>query len=782
MNKKTRDKDMDKFIDRLIKKMSLEEKVGQLNNPNSEGTDTTGAAEKVDIEEMIRRGQVGSTAGDNLEKRRALQELAVKEGPHGIPVVFAVDVNHGYKTIFPVSLGLSCTWDMMLIRKTARIAAAEATSEGICQTWSPMLDISHDARWGRVAEGSGEDPFLGAQIATAMVKGFQGDDLSRSDTLMATAKHFAGYGFAKGGRDYNTVDVSAYMMHNVILPPFRAAVKAKVGSIMVAFNDLAGVPATAYKEMLSGLLSKWGFKGDLVTDYTAIMELMNHGTAANLKEAAYLAFKSGISMDLVSEAFIRHLPELVREGRIREKEVDERCRLVLEKKYKLGLFDDPFRYLGGERRHDVLLSKAHRETARLAAAKSCVLLKNDNSILPLKKKDISIALVGPLADGDLARANMQGTWAVSANPRDSVTVMEGLRNVAGENVTIHYAKGANIVDNPDEAARLDVHNRDFPTAAIDERSPEDMIAEALAAAEKSDVIVACVGEAKEHSGESSTRTDIGLPGNQRKLLEALKKTGKPLVLVTMSGRPLSLEWEDQNADAILHAWFGGTEAGNAIADLLFGDKIPSGKLTMSFPRTVGQCPISYADPPTGRPREKTGIDVAGDGEKGKDGLNVFRKFTTACRLEGAHTPLYPFGYGLSYTTFDYGPVSANKTQLHGKKDVLRVSVAIKNAGPFAAEEIVQLYITDPVASMVRPARELKGFQTVMLQPGEEKQVTFEVTPELLKFYKPKSIDRPNRIWEEGDFIIHIGRNSEETQSLKVNWSKKPCAAATLAPC
>jgi beta-glucosidase len=766
-------KKMDRFIAELMRRMTLAQKIGQLNNPHSSGADTTGVSAKVDVEERVRRGEVGTTSGETPERRRRLQEIALNESPAGIPLAFAIDVNHGYRTIFPIPLGLSCSWDMGLIEKTARAAAREATTEGISITWTPMVDISRDARWGRVAEGAGEDPYLGARIAEAMVRGLQGDNLSRPDTMMATAKHFAGYGFVEAGRDYNTVDASPYKMHNVVLPPFKAAVDAGAGSIMVAFNDISGVPATAHKEMLDGLLrKKWGYDGLLVTDYTAVEELINHGAAKDLKEAAWLAARTGITTDLVSEAFMLHLEALVKEGRLKEKAVDAACRRVLEAKYRLGLFDDPFRYLDPARGKKVMLSPEHRALAREAAAKSCVLLKNENRALPLRKS-AKIALVGPLAGGEEARANMQGTWAVSANPQDSVTVLEGLRGALGADARIIHAKGANIEDDRAVAARLDVHNRANPTASVDARSPEDMIAEALKAAENSDVIVACVGEAKEHSGESSTRSEIGLPASQRRLLEALKKTGKPLVLVTMSGRPLALEWENENADAILHAWFPGTEAGNAIADLLLGDRAPSGKLTMSFPRNAGQCPISYADPPTGRPREKAGIDVYGDTKKGADGLNLFRKFTTACRLEGAHTPLFPFGYGLSYATFDYSPVAVSKTHLRGGKDVLRASVRVRNTGACAAEETVQLYISDPVASMVRPAKELKGFRKIMLAPGEEKEVSFEITPEELKFYKAKSLSDYRHVWEEGEFIIRIGSSSKELQSVRVQWDKAP---------
>ena len=627
-----------------------------------------------------------------------------------------------------------------------------------------MLDVSRDARWGRCAESPGEDPLLGSVFATAMVEGFQGDDLARADAVMACAKHFAGYGFAEGGRDYNAVDASPYRMHNVVLPPFKAAVEANVGAVMVGFHDLAGIPCTAHRELLRDLLrGQWGFDGLIVSDYTAIMELMHHGVAADEKEAALLAFTAGVDIDLVSEYYMRHLPALVAEARINEAEIDAACRRVLRAKEKLGLFAEPYRGLDEERRKTVTLTKENRRLAREAAAKASVLLKN-SGVLPLARAG-TLALVGPLAD---SRANMQGTWAVAAKPEDSITVLEGLR-AAYPNGRILHAKGTNIVDDRDIAARLNVFGE---TAPIDARTPDDMIAEAVALARQADIVIACVGEAKEHTGESSTRTQIGLPGSQRRLLQALHATGKPLVLVTMSGRPLALEWEDRHADAILHAWFGGSEAGNAVADILFGDVNPSGKLAMSFPRDAGQCPIHYAEPPTGRPLDKIGIDIAGDEETSAQGRHVFRKFTTACRIEGPHTPLYPFGHGLSYSTFDYGAIELDKTELRGDGDVLAASVSIRNSGAVAGEEIVQLYIGDPVASRSRPVRELKGFRKIALRPGETKRVRFQITVDDLRFFRADRLAAPKHIWEPGTFIIEIGPSSDKLSAARVEWRAK----------
>ncbi len=694
---------------------------------------------------------------------RALQTIAVEQSPHHIPLLFTLDVVHGHRTIFPLPLGLACTWDMDLVRRTARAAASEAASSGVALAWAPMLDIARDARWGRAAESPGEDPFLASRYASAMVEGFQGADLRQADTMMATAKHFAGYGLAEGGRDYNGADISPYRMHNVVLPPFKAAVEAGAGAVMVGFHDLSGIPTTAHRELLGDLLrGLWNFKGLIVSDYTAIMELRNHGVAADDKEAALLAFSAGVDIDLISECYFRHLPELVAEGRVSAQSIDAACRRVLHAKARLGLFDDPYRGLDEGRRQSVTLTPANRALAREAAAKSCVLLKNDG-VLPLRRNGQTFALIGPLAD---SRANMQGTWAVAARPDDSVTVLEGMRRAAGNSCRLLHAKGANIVDDPDIAARVNVFG---PTFTLDDRTPEEMATEAVRVALEADVVIACLGEAKEHSGESSTRTALGLPGSQQKLLRALKRTGKPLVVVTMSGRPLELEWEERNADAILHTWFAGSEAGNAIADLLFGDVNPSGKLAMSFPRSSGQYPFHYAEAPTGRPIDGIGIDVAGDEEIDNNGRHVFRKFTTACRLEGAHTALYPFGHGLGYAAFDYGPLTLDRTRLRGTTDVLTASVTVRNAGRVAGEEIVQLYISDPVASRSRPVRELKGFRKIMLQPGEEQPVRFPIAVADLTFFRAERLGSPEPVWEPGTFIIQIGPGSDCLSAATVEW-------------
>lgn len=748
-------------IDDLLDRMSLAEKVGQLNHPNAHGAGSTGAGAAVaGIEDRIRAGGVGCLgAGGERATLREWQRIAVEESPHGIPLLLTMDVIHGHRTIFPLPLGLACAWDPALVRRTARLAAAEAAASGVQLAWAPMLDVSRDARWGRAAESPGEDPLLGADYARAMVAGMQGDDLAAPDTVLACAKHFAGYGLAEAGRDYNAVDASPYRLHNVVLPPFKAAVTAGVSAVMVGFHDLAGIPCTAHAELLDGLLRRrWGFDGLLVTDYTAIMELVHHGVAADLKDAARLAFLAGVDIDLISEAYVRHLPALVTEGAVAEAAVDAACRRVLRAKQRLGLFDDPYRGLEGA---PVQPTAASRQLAREAAAAACVLLKNDGT-LPLRRTGLTIALVGPLAD---SRANMQGTWAVAARPADSVTVLEGVRAVA-PGARILHAKGANIVDDPDLAARLNVFGETF---AIDPRPPATLIDEAVAIAGEADVIVACVGEAKEHSGEAATRTELDLPGSQRRLLAALHATGRPLVLVTMSGRPLALEWEDRHANAILHAWFAGTEAGNAIADLLFGAAGPSGRLAMSFPRNAGQCPIHYAEAPTGRPIDRVGVDVAGDTEVDRHGTHVFRKFTTACRLEGPHTPLYPFGHGLGYGRFEFSAPRLDKTELTGEADRLQVRVTVANTGTRPDTATVQLYISDPVASRSRPVRELKGYERVALAPGEAREVTFTVTVEHLKFCRADRLAEPEWIWEPGAFVIAVGPSSDELATATVEW-------------
>ncbi len=728
----------------LMAKMTLEEKIGQLNLIIPGGAAVTGSVVSTDVENKIKKGLVGGLFGiTSPEKVRKAQELAVNGSRLHIPMIFGLDVIHGHKTIFPIPLGLSTSWDMGLIEQSARIAAKEATADGLNWAFSPMVDIARDARWGRISEGSGEDPYLGGKIAQAMVRGYQGSDLSKNNTVMACVKHFALYGASEAGREYNTVDMSRIQMYEYYLPPYKAAIDAGAGSIMSSFNLVDGVPATGNKWLLTDLLRKeWGFNGFVVSDYTSLTEMINHGMG-DLQAVSALALKAGLDMDMVGEGMLNTLAKSLKEGKVTVADIDRACLRILEAKYKLGLFDDPYRYIDESRPAKEILTADNRSAARNIAAHSMVLLKNDKQVLPLKRSG-TIALVGPLADN---RRNMLGTWVVAGDWNKSVSVLEGFKNVAGSGVNILSAKGANITD--DTAMFLKRVNALGVEAVIDPRSPQEMIDEAVAAANKADVVVAVVGESANMTGESSSRVDISLPASQQALLKALHKTGKPLVVVLINGRPLTLVWENEHATAILEAWAPGTEAGNAIADVLFGNYNPSGKLSATFPRSVGQIPIYYNHKNTGRPFDGTGG----------------AKFKTSY-LDEVNEPLYPFGYGLSYTHFEYSPVNLSKTILKGEEK-LTASVTLTNSGKYAGEEVVQLYISDPVASVSRSVKDLKGFQKVMLQPGESKEISFTITTEELKFFNREL----KRIWEPGKFVIHIGTSSSNVKSAEVEWNK-----------
>ena len=671
------------FVSDLMKKMTLEEKIGQLNQVATPNSFVTGATVSSDIEAKIVAGNVGSILNSlNPEVTRKAQEAAVTKSPNKIPIIFGMDVIHGFQTIFPIPLALSCTWDMQLVEQSAQIAAAEAGASGIAWTFSPMVDIARDARWGRIAEGSGEDPYLGSQIAKAMVKGYQGDDLSKENTIMACVKHFGLYGAAEAGRDYNTVDMSRLAMYQDYLPPYKAAVEAGAGSAMTSFNVIDGIPATGNRWLLTNLLhDQWKFDGFVVTDYTAINEMISHGMG-DLQTVSALALKAGVDMDMVGEGFLKTLKKSLAEGKVTEDEINQACRRVLEAKYKLGLFDDPYRYINTARMEKEILSEANQNAARKIAASSVVLLKNDKDILPLKKSG-KIALVGPLAD---SKGDMLGTWAMGGKAENVVSLLEGLKKVGGNSVNVSYAKGAEFTDDP-----YLLKNMQSPLSpggnkeTTEKKTHEELIQEAVNLASQADVVVAAVGEPSAWSGEAASRTDISIPETQKALLKALKATGKPLVVVIMSGRPLTLVWEDTNFDAILEAWHGGTQAGNAVADILFGDANPSAKLTTSFPRNVGQIPNYYNHKNTGRP------------------ASPGNKFSSKY-IDSPNEPLYPFGYGLSYTTFEYGDVSLNKTDLKGDEN-LTVTVPVKNSGKYKGEEVVQLYIFDPVASVSRAVKE-----------------------------------------------------------------------------
>ncbi|WP_153798264.1 beta-glucosidase BglX [Foetidibacter luteolus] len=734
---------MNAYINNLMSKMTLEEKIGQLNLVVPGGGSVTGSVVSQGVDDNIRKGNVGGLFGiTGPDKIRKIQDIAVKNSRLHIPIIFGLDVIHGHRTIFPIPLGLSTCWDMNLIERSARIAASEATADGLSWAFSPMVDIARDPRWGRISEGSGEDQFLGSQIAKAMVKGYQGAGYSSGKNLMACVKHFALYGAAEAGRDYNTVDMSRIKMYEYYLPPYKAAVDAGVGSVMSSFNEIDGVPATGNKWLLTDLLRKqWGFKGLVVSDYTSVNEMTAHGMG-DLQAVSALALNAGLDMDMVGEGFLTTLKKSLQQGKVTQKQIDAACRRILEAKYQLGLFEDPYRYINEDRAAKELLSAENRAAAREIAAHSFVLLKNAGQVLPLKKSG-TIALVGPLANN---KNNMLGTWAVSGDPQLSVPVLDGIKNVTGNAVNIIYAKGANLTDDSSMAKNVNVFG---PRAEFDGRSPEEMIKEAVEAAGKADVVVAVVGEASEMSGEAASRSNLDLPESQQNLLKALVKTGKPLVLVLFNGRPLTISWEDANASAILDVWFPGSEAGNAIADVLFGNYNPAGKITATFPRNVGQVPIYYNHKNTGRPLE---------GE-------AFQKFRSDY-LDVPNSPLYPFGYGLSYTAFSYSDLKLSKQNLKGN-ETLTASVTLTNSGQYAGQEVVQLYITDPVASVTRAVKDLKGFQKIMLQPGESKEVSFSITPEQLKFYNSNL----KYDWEAGEFIVHIGTNSRDVKSGKVNWSK-----------
>lgn len=729
--------------DSIISIMTLEEKIGQLNLPAS-GDFTTGLASSSNIAEKIKAGSVGGLFNiKTAEKIRAVQKIAVEESRLKIPLIFGMDVIHGYETLFPIPIGMSSIWDMELVEKSARIAAIEASADGINWTFSPMTDISRDPRWGRVSEGSGEDPYLGAQIAKAMVKGYQGDDLSLNNTIMACVKHFALYGAPEAGRDYNTVDMSRIRMYNEYFLPYKAAVDAGVGSVMTSFNEIEGVPASANKWLMTDVLrDQWGFNGFVVTDYTSINEMVEHGIG-DLQKVSELSLKAGVDMDMVGEGFLTTLKKSLDEGKITEKQIEDACRRILIAKFKLGLFDDPYRYADPERAKKELFNAEHRQVAREIASQSFVLLKNKDKILPIQKKG-NIALIGPLADN---KENMAGTWSVAGRFDQAVSLSEGLRKAVGDKANIIYAKGANVVADSLLESRVSIFGK--PTYR-DNRPAEVLIQEALAAAKNADVIIAALGESAEMSGESSSRTDIQLPENQRDLLKALLKTGKPVVMVLFTGRPLALTWEEENVPAILNVWFAGSEAGDAIADVLFGDVNPSGKLSATFPQNVGQIPIYYNHKNTGRPLTEG---------------QWFSKFRSNY-LDVSNEPLYPFGFGLSYTDFNYGEIKLSGTALQGDQ-TLTVSVELTNSGKYDGKEVVQLYIRDVVGSVTRPVKELKGFQKVQLKSGETKTITFEVTPEDLKFYNSDL----NLVWEPGEFEIMVGGNSRDVKKAKVDWKE-----------
>ncbi|WP_093097774.1 beta-glucosidase BglX [Sphingobacterium mizutaii] len=732
------DQKMDAFIDGLMSKMTIEEKIGQLNLVTA-GEATTGSVVSTDVESKIKAGNIGGIFSMTSPARiRKAQELAVKESRLKIPIIFGMDVIHGYKTIFPIPLGLAATWDMPLIQKTARVAAVEASADGLNWTFSPMVDISRDARWGRISEGSGEDTYLSSRIAREMVIGYQGDDLSKNNTLMACVKHFALYGAAESGRDYNTTDMSLHRMYNEYLPPYKAALDAGAMSVMTSFNDINGVPASANHWLLTDLLRKdWKFNGLVVTDYTAVNELIDHGLG-DLQKVSELSLKAGVDMDMVGEGFLTTLKKSLDEGKVSEDDINRACRFVLEAKYRLGLFEDPFKYCNEDRAKKEILTVEHLKLAREAAGKSFVLLKNENNSLPLKKQG-TVAVIGPLAN---TGANMPGTWSVSADLNNTQSLVEAMRSVLGNKVNIVTHLGANLTDDPALQERSTMFGRTIPR---DDRAPEEIIADAVKVSQEADVIIAALGESSEMSGESSSRTDLNIPESQKRLLEALVKTGKPVVLVLFAGRPMTLTWENEHVPAILNVWFGGTETGKAVADVLFGDVNPSGKLPATFPQNVGQLPMYYSQKNTGRPLAKDAW---------------FQKFRSNY-LDVNNEPLYPFGYGLSYTNFEYGAIKLDKSSI-SKTDQIKVTVSVKNNGNFDGEEVVQLYLQDLVGSQTRPVKELKGFQKIFLEKGKSKEVEFILKDEDLRFYNQKL----EFVSEPGKFKVYVGTNSRDVQEAE----------------
>ena len=730
-------KGMKEFVDDLMSKMTLQEKIGQLNLMVA-GDITTGQAMNTQVGGAIAAGNMGGIFNIKGAKEiREMQELAVKKSRMGIPLLVGMDVIHGYETIFPIPLALSCSWDMAAVEQSAAIAAKEASADGINWTFSPMVDVTLDARWGRYSEGNGEDPYLGSLITKAMVRGYQGD-YSRTDNIMACVKHFALYGASESGRDYNTVDMSRVRMYNQYLPPYKAGAEAGAGTFMSSFNLVDGVPATANKWLLDDLLrGEWGYDGMVVTDYGSIGEMLSHSVSANLQEAAAQALKAGTDMDMCSMGFIATLEKSLKEGKVSETDIDKACRRVLEAKYKLGLFQNPYKYCDPKRRKKDIFNDENRRAARDIAAETFVLLKNEGNLLPLKKQG-KVALIGPLAN---TRANLAGTWCVAYTPDKYSTLKEGMERALAGKATLLYAQGSNITRD----AELQKAGEFGKT--IERGDDAQMKAEALAVAKEADVIVAALGETADMSGECASRTDLCLPDVQMELLQELNKLGKPIVLLNFSGRPTVMNWENENIPAILNVWFGGSEAADAICDVVFGDKVPSGKLTMSMPQAVGQEPLYYNHQPTGRPVP--------------EGTKEFRKYQSNY-IDVRNDPLYPFGYGLSYTTFSYSDLQLSATEMSPTGSV-EASVTVTNTGNVDATEIVQLYIRDLVASVSRPVKELKGFERITLKAGESKNVTFTITPEMLKFYNYDL----KYVLEPGDFSIMVGPNSRDLKTAKL---------------
>ena len=754
----TKIKPMKEFVDELMAKMTLQEKIGQLNLMVA-GDITTGGALNTQVGGDIAAGNMGGVFNiKGIDKIKALQDIAIKKSRLGIPLLVGMDVIHGYETMFPIPLALSCSWDTEAMKQVGAVSAKEATADGINWTFSPMVDVALDARWGRISEGNGEDPYLSGILGAAMTQGYQGETASKmwaegtgyiaeSNKMMACLKHFALYGAVESGKEYNTTDMSRVRMFNQYLPPYEAVVKAGVGSVMSSFNLIDYVPATANRWMMTDVLrNRWGFQGLLVTDYASIAEILSHGTALDLKHAGEQALHAGTDMDMCSSAYVRYLAQSVKEGKVSEEEVNQACRRVLEAKYKLGLFTDPYRYCDTKRSKKEIYTAENRKAARDVAAETFVLLKNEANILPLKKEG-KVALIGPLAD---TRNNIAGTWSVAQAPEKYITLKEAMQQALKGKAQLLYAQGSNVWRD----AELQKAGEFGKT--ILRGDDAQLKQEALSVAKDADVIVCAMGETADMSGECGTRTNLEMPDVQHELLAELVKLGKPVVLLNFAGRPTVLTWEKQNVGAILNVWFGGSETGDAICDVLFGDKVPTGKLTTSMPKTTGQEPLYYNHQNTGRP-------VPDDNPQ-------FAKYASNC-LDVSNGPLYPFGYGLSYTTFAYGDLhlSASSASINNEEadawqgdKKITATITVKNTGSRDADEVVQLYIRDMVASISRPIKELKGFQRIHLAAGESQEVSFEITPEMLKFYNAEL----KHILEPGDFQIMVGANSKDVKTEK----------------
>ena len=726
-------KPMTEFVNELMAKMTLEEKIGQLNLLPG-GDVTTGAIMDSPLAQLTAAGQLGAVLNvKGQDKIHELQRVAVKKSRLGIPLLIGLDVIHGNQTVFPIPLAQACSWNLKAIENGARIAAKEATAQGVNWVYSPMVDIAIDPRWGRVAEGAGEDPFLGCRIGEALVKGYQGN--YGKENAMACVKHFALYGAAEAGRDYNTVDMSRVRMYNQYLAPYKAAAEAGAGSFMSSFNVVDGVPATCNKWLLTDLLRKeWKYDGFVVTDYGSINEAIVHGIG-DQSVTSELALKAGTDMDMCSSAFIKQLANLVKNGRVSQEDIDTACRRVLEAKYKLGLFDNPYRFCEPKRLKTDLYTAEHRKAARDMAAETFVLLKNDG-VLPLKKQG-KIALIGPLGNN---RSNMVGCWSTADTPELYSTLKEAMERAVGDKAQVVFAQGCNIYadENIQKGATFG-----RPIDRVDDDKAKE---EALRVAADADIIVCAMGEMAEMSGESSSRADISLPRVQMELLKDLVATGKPVVMLNFAGRPTVMAWEAEHVNAILNVWFGGSEAGDAICDVLFGDKNPSGHLTMTMPKALGQIPIYYNHLNTGRPVP--------------EGVTEYRKYQSNY-IDVRNDPLYPFGYGMSYTTFEYGKPRLSATTMKADGNIT-LTVNVRNSGNRDGDEVVQLYIHDMVATIARPVKELKGFERISLKAGESRDVTFTINADMLKFYNSNL----QYVAEPGDFEAMVGGNSRDVQKIR----------------